>query len=97
MLAPERAPKRILASLSHKAMLLDKLGCKLLVVQEFNLEFAASDAREFIESIATACPQLKSISVGEDWQFGKGRAGNVESLTQWGKELGFEVFAPRPS
>lgn len=96
VLAPTRAPKRILASLNSKAYLLEKLNCSFLMVQEFSPAFAQSRARDFIEKIVNNVPKLRTISVGEDWQFGKGREGNVESLTGWGKEMGFEVFATPP-
>ena len=96
VLAPNRAPKRILASLSHKAKLLEELGCEVRVVQEFNLEFASCRARVFVGQIVEASGKLRSISVGEDWQFGKGREGNVTSLKRWGDEMGFEVFASEP-
>ena len=96
VLAPQKTPKRILASLSHKARLLENLGCEVMMVQEFSLEFAACRAKDFIRQIVDACGDLRSISVGEDWQFGKGREGNVTSLKEWGKEFGFEVFAAEP-
>lgn len=96
VLAPQRAPKRILASLNHKSLLLEELGCSFMAVQEFSIEFAASSGQAFIEEVVHSCDQLKSVSVGEDWQFGKGREGNVEALTAWGKELGFEVYATEP-
>lgn len=96
VLAPDRAPKRILASVAHKGFLLEQLGCSLMVVQKFDHAFAAQAAYDFIESIAHACHQLRSISVGEDWQFGKGREGNVKTLKNWGADLKFEVFAASP-
>jgi len=96
VLAPERAPRRILASLNHKQRLLEKYDVDFLMVQEFTLEFAKQRAYCFIEALVTHCHDLRSISVGEDWQFGKGREGNVNSLREWGRDLGFEVFAAAP-
>ena len=96
VLAPDKAPKRILASLSHKAILLEEAGCSVMAVQEFSLDFAGRRAKDFIKNIIQSCCDLRSISVGEDWQFGKGREGNVASLTEWGEELGFKVFAAAP-
>ncbi len=96
VLAPDRAPKRILASIAHKGFLVEELGCKLMLVQQFDQAFASQSAYNFIASIAKACPHLQSISVGEDWQFGKGREGNVQSLEKWGSELGFTLLAASP-
>lgn len=96
ILAPQRAPKRILASLNSKAHLLDQLGCSFMMVQKFDKSFAQSRAKDFIQKIVSSLDDLRSISVGEDWQFGKGREGNVNSLTEWGNEMGFEVYAAEP-
>lgn len=96
VLSPERAPLRILASISHKARLLEEKACDFLLVQKFDLEFSALTAREFIEQLASCCKELASISVGEDWQFGKGRSGNVHTLADWGKELNFLLCAASP-
>lgn len=96
VLAPERAPRRILASIDHKADLLADLGVEFLLVQEFTLEFAQSEARAFIESLAGAAPSLRRVAVGEDWVFGKARGGNVHRLREWGEQLGFVVNAAPP-
>lgn len=96
VLAPDLAPKRILASIGHKGFLVEELGCQLMVVQKFDHAFAAQSAYSFIESIAKACPNLQSISVGEDWQFGKGREGDVKTLEKWGSEFNFAVLAASP-
>ncbi|MFC5049337.1 bifunctional riboflavin kinase/FAD synthetase [Rubritalea spongiae] len=96
VLAPERAPRRILASIEHKAELLEDLGVDFLCVQEFTLDFAQREAREFIETLAGSAGMLKRVAVGEDWIFGKARGGNVQRLREWGEELGFTVDAAPP-
>lgn len=96
VLAPERAPRRILASIQHKADLLADLGVDFLCVQEFTLDFSKREAKDFIQDLASNSAQLKRIAVGEDWIFGKARGGNVMRLRQWGEELGFQVEAAPP-
>ncbi len=96
VLAPERAPRRILASIGHKADLLSEVGMSVLCVQEFTLDFASVTAKTFIFDLVQSCRNLKSISVGEDWIFGKDRGGNVLKLKQWGEEFGFDVHAVTP-
>ena len=96
VLSPDRAPRRILASIQHKAGLLALMGVNFLCVQEFTLDFAAVEAREFIEDLVANCAELKSIAVGEDWIFGKDRRGNVAKLREWGAEMGFTVSAAAP-
>lgn len=96
ILAPEKAPRRILASIEHKAGLLASMGVDFLCVQEFTLDFAAREAKAFISDLANHCNDLKTIAVGEDWIFGKARGGNVSKLKKWGTELGFSVSAIAP-
>lgn len=96
VLAPELAPRRILASIDHKAELLVDSGVDFLCVQEFTLDFSKREARDFIENLAFSAGHLKRIAVGEDWIFGKARGGNVHHLREWGEELGFVVDAAAP-
>ncbi len=96
VLAPERAPRRILASIQHKADLLAELGVDFLCVQEFTLDFSKREAKDFIADLAENSGQLRHIAVGEDWIFGKARGGNVQRLREWGEELDFVVKAAPP-
>lgn len=96
VVAPAKAPKSILASISHKALILSEFNSDFLLVQKFDKAFAAQSAKDFIVGLKKSCPGLTSISVGEDWQFGKGREGTVESLKLWGEEFDFKVFAVAP-
>lgn len=96
VLAPERAPRRILASIEHKSELLASIGVDFLCVQEFTLDFSQREAGDFIADLAKSAGQLRRIAVGEDWIFGKARGGNVQRLRAWGEELGFAVEAAAP-
>ncbi len=96
VLAPDRAPRRILASIEHKADLLGAMGVDFLCVQEFTLDFAAREAKDFIGDLVGYGDDLQTIAVGEDWIFGKARGGNVSKLREWGEELGFKVTAAAP-
>lgn len=92
VLAPHRAP-RILTSPRHKARLLYEVAnIRHLLVIRFDEEFAAMPAEEFIRGLVQT-EQIASISVGRDFRFGKGRAGDVALLERLGRELGFEVHA----
>lgn len=85
VLAPQQAPRRLLASLSHKERLLQELGMDLLVVVDFDQAFAAREPEHFLEMLAQA-PKLSSLAMGGDWRFGKDRRGNVELLKRFGAE-----------
>ena len=85
VLAPERAPRRLLASLSHKTHLLEGLGLDLLVVVEFDRAFANQEPEVFLEMLRKA-PQLHSLAMGGDWRFGKARRGDCALLKSFGDE-----------
>lgn len=96
VLAPDRAPRRILASLEHKANLLAGLGVDFIVVQQFDRDFAAREAGDFIGDLNRYSVELRRICVGEDWVFGKGRGGDITHLRDWGRLFDFKVDAAAP-
>lgn len=96
VLAPERAPRRILASIEHKVELLKHLGVQVVCIQHFDKQFAARNADDFIADLVRYSGRLKRVAVGEDWVFGYGRSGNIHRLREWGEEYDFTVDAAAP-
>lgn len=90
VLAPERAPRRILASLDHKERLLESLGVEVLLVLEFTRELAQQPAEEFAEELL-ALNNLRQLAAGDDWKFGRKRGGTVEMLSSLGEPRGIKV------
>lgn len=90
VLAPDRAPRRILSSLDQKGRILSELGVDFMVVIEFSTVFAARKAREFADDLFAT--KVKKVSAGEDWSFGRGREGNMQRLREWGSESGVNVL-----
>lgn len=91
VLAPEKAPRRILASIQHKEELLDALGVDVLVVIPFTEVFARQEADEFLSEMKAFCPSLKTLAMGEDWKFGYRRQGGIELLRHFGERSGVVV------
>jgi len=85
VLAPDRAPRRILASLDHKGLILEDLGVDFMVVMEFSREFAGREAEMFAEGLAGT--GVRRLAAGDDWVFGKGRRGNMRRLGEWCSEV----------
>jgi riboflavin kinase/FMN adenylyltransferase len=59
----------------------------------FNQALAGMGAEEFIQSVLVKCLAASHVVVGEDFHYGKGREGNVDSLHQAGEKLGFGLSA----
>lgn len=93
VLAPHNAP-RLLTATRHKLQLLARwLGVRHALVVRFDQDFAEQSGEQFIEALVAAAPPegIARICVGEAWQFGKGRFGNIELLRELGERHGFEV------
>lgn len=95
VLAPERAPKMLLAH-KDKMELLRSLGVDVVVMQNFDLAFAKLSAEEFVRGILVDRLKAAKIWVGQGFRFGQGRRGTVEDLVRWGAGLDFKVAAVDP-
>ena len=95
VLRPDAAP-RLLASLAHQQKILARMGIDHSLVITFDRAFAAQSAEGFIRQLVAACRPLKQICVGADWQFGRGRQGDLSLLQRLGAELDFGVSGVAP-
>jgi len=77
VLAPDRAPQKILANIAHKQKILECMGVECMVVIPFDHNFAKLSAEEFLDKV-NQDGVLAQISIGEDWKFGKGREGKLD-------------------
>lgn len=74
-----------LSTLPEKLALLERFGVDEVIAVRFDRDFAAKTKEEFLHEIATLRPQ--TIVVGEDFGFGKGRAGKLDDLRTVTPEL----------
>lgn len=95
VLAPERAPRLILAH-KDKLWLLRACGVDVVIVQTFNAEFARIEAEEFVEQFLVRRIGVREICVGRNFGFGRGKKGRVEDLVRWGAKKGFSVIVVDP-
>lgn len=92
ILSPDNAPN-LLTSIEHKSQILYRLlKVKYLLAIPFDQSFASLSGREFIDQLTKAAT-ISSISVGENFQFGKNRSGNVTLLENLAGEMDFELFS----
>ncbi len=86
-------PTRLLMPIETKVAKLHRIGVDCVICKCFDPEFAAIPAESFLGHLQSQLPALKSIYVGENFEFGKKRAGNVATLVTTGRELGLSVFS----
>ncbi len=88
---PENAPK-LLTTLEQKLELLDAQGLDYCYVINFDESRAGTRPERFVDQVFMDALHARAVVVGEDFHFGKGRAGNVAELQRLGAEWGFEVI-----
>jgi riboflavin kinase / FMN adenylyltransferase len=76
---PEAAPK-LLTSLDAKAELIGSLGVEELVVIPFDEGFAQQSPEDFIDRVIVERLGATHVSVGENFRFGHGAAGDAAML-----------------
>jgi riboflavin kinase / FMN adenylyltransferase len=76
---PEAAPKLIMP-FEVKRDVIEGLGVKELVVIPFDADFRQIEAEEFVERILVETLDARSVSVGENFRFGKKARGDLEML-----------------
>ena len=94
MLAPG-APPSALSDIEERTQRLAAAGAKVVVVFRFTPEFASLSPDEFARRLAAA-GQVRRVCVGDDFQFGHDRSGDVDVLKQLGVKYGFTVDAAAP-
>ena len=76
---PEAAPK-LLAPFSIKRDLIAGLGVEELIVIPFDREFASRTADQFVDDVLVGQLGAESVSVGENFRFGRGAKGTPDFL-----------------
>jgi riboflavin kinase / FMN adenylyltransferase len=79
-----------------KARLIAELKTDILYAIAFDAEMAAKSAEDFVQDVLVRGLGVDAIVVGEDFQFGKGRSGNVALLETMGKDTNFAVNVFKP-
>ncbi|GAB3685980.1 bifunctional riboflavin kinase/FAD synthetase [Salinisphaera aquimarina] len=91
---PVNAPPR-LSSLREKMQSARTLGIDIFICARFDAQFAALSPSAFLEELIGARLDARYVLVGEDFRFGKARAGDVGTLRAFADARGIEV-APLP-
>jgi riboflavin kinase/FMN adenylyltransferase len=89
VLAPQRAPAP-LTTLTEKLHLLAAAGADGCIIVRSEPAFLSQSAQEFLASLVQRC-RPRALVEGPDFNFGRGRAGSIETLKQAGTQLGFAV------
>ena len=87
------AATQLIMDVPSKVAMLHKVGVNVVICKEFDREFAAIPADDFLAHLKEQLPTLQSIYIGQNFRFGKKRLGDVNTLIECGKKLGLDVFS----
>ena len=87
---PELSPPQI-TGLRDKITALAHAGIERVVLARFNQTMADMSASDFVTQWLAKELNVRWLLVGEDFRFGRQRAGDAELLKALGKECGIEV------
>lgn len=90
VLNPERAPL-LLSTPEQTQNLLTASGIREIHIFPFTREFSAMDPEAFLALLKMEFPQLAEVVVGQNFTFGKNRAGNSDTLPGLAKEVGIRA------
>lgn len=92
--SPEHAPPRLMR-LRDKVEALGQYGVDRILCLRFNRKLSELTAEAFVEQILVHGLGVKSMTVGDDFRFGKDRRGDFAMLERAGRTHGFEVVHTR--
>jgi riboflavin kinase/FMN adenylyltransferase len=95
VLAPDRAPP-VMSTLEQRAEIFAELGVDDVVVMGFDRKVAALSPAEFVSQALVERLAVRRVIVGENFRFGRNGAGDIATLDELGRKLGFRVEAVAP-
>jgi riboflavin kinase/FMN adenylyltransferase len=90
ILSPGTEPQALIGS-TQKSELLDEAGIELVLNLPFDEYLSKLSPEEFVRTVLVESLKAKIVTIGEGFRFGVDQQGDVETLKELGKQLGFHV------
>ncbi len=87
---PDHSPE-LVTGLEDRVERIVATGVDAVLVQHYTLEFAMQTAEEFAREFLVKGLRAAVVVVGRDTRFGRGNAGDVDTMRALGEALSFEV------
>jgi len=94
-LCPDKAPP-LINTIEEKRRLIASSKVDYLLEIPFTHEFSSIAPEHFVDDILLGKLQVRSLVVGYDYAFGKGRSGNADFLQSYGASRGLSVEVLQP-
>lgn len=92
VIRPDAPPPQLMGD-EEKLRRIEELGIRHALVLPFTTEFASIPAEEFVRSVLHEQLDVCAVFVGNNFNFGRGREGNLALLRTLGEKWGFQVPA----
>jgi riboflavin kinase / FMN adenylyltransferase len=87
-----RQPPALLTTLERKRELVERACPGIeMVVERFDRDFAEQSPEQFVERVLARRLRARVVLVGENFRFGRRRAGSIDDLRRLGERWGFEA------
>ena len=80
-----------IGSLAQKLKIFKEQQIDFVIILPFNQKFSVISADDFIEEILAKILNVKHLTIGYDFIFGKNRQGNFQLLEEKSEKLGFDL------
>ncbi|MCI0567205.1 MAG: bifunctional riboflavin kinase/FMN adenylyltransferase, partial [Acidobacteria bacterium] len=90
VIRPDSAPP-LLMDHNEKMLRIEELGIEHCLVIPFTPSFAQIPAEDFVRRILHEGLQASAVFVGNNFNFGRGREGNLDLLRLLGDQLGIQI------
>jgi riboflavin kinase/FMN adenylyltransferase len=88
---PESAPELIMG-LEDKLVALGEVGLDAVLVMKYSLELASLTPEEFVADVLVGSLKASHVVIGHDARFGRGNSGDLNTMQELGRKLGFQVL-----
>ncbi|MEC5190555.1 MULTISPECIES: bifunctional riboflavin kinase/FAD synthetase [unclassified Arthrobacter] len=88
---PESAPELIMG-LEDKLAAIGELGLDAVLVMKYSLELASLTPEEFVSTVLVGSLNASHVVIGHDARFGRNNSGDLATMQELGRKLGFEVL-----
>ncbi|WP_043447490.1 bifunctional riboflavin kinase/FAD synthetase [Arthrobacter sp. L77] len=88
---PDSAPELIMG-LDDRVETLAETGIDALLMMHYTLDLASNSPEEFVERVFVRALKAKAVVIGHDVRFGRGNSGDLDTMRELGRTLGFEVI-----
>lgn len=82
---------KLLTPIPEKLRLLEATGIDAVLLLAFGRDLSLMEPRDFAQIILRGGLRVREVHEGYNFHFGHKAAGNMEMLTKFGQEMGFEV------